>query len=52
MPINFRLELFEWLKTTRIKRQDELSCVGDLVRFGIEVDAIATEQRAIERARK
>ena len=50
MPVNFRFELIERLETARIEGHDELSCIGDLVRLGIEIDAVATKQRTVKRA--
>ena len=50
MPVDLGLELRQRLEARWIERNHELPGIGDLARIGVEIDAIATEQRAVERA--
>ena len=52
MAVDLGLELRDRLETAGIQREDELAGVRDLVRLGVEVDAVAAEQRAVQRAGK
>src|SRR5882757_9309157 len=52
VAIDLGLELVERLEAAGIERQHELPGVGGRRRIGVEVDAVAAEQRAVERARE
>ena len=44
VAVDLRLETFELLEARRIERQHELPGIVDLLRLGVEVDAIAAEE--------
>src|SRR4029078_7431332 len=52
VAVDLSLELREWLKPTRVERNDKLAGVGDSVGLGIEVNTVAPEQRAVKRTGK
>src|SRR5262249_55315395 len=49
VPVDFRLELIERLKSARIEREHKPASIGDFVRFSVEIDAVATKQCTVER---
>ena len=50
MAVDLGLEVLDLLKLAGVEREHELSGIGDLAGLQVEVDAVAAEQRAVERA--
>src|SRR5690606_1452959 len=50
LTVDLGRKLVERLEACNVERDDELSGVGERVRMRVEVDDVAAERRAVERA--